>query len=54
MGVDDVTLSCYSGDDGWIDPTSALWGFRKMAVSLGVEYRKDRCVAMDVEGPAVR
>jgi FAD-dependent oxidoreductase domain-containing protein 1 len=54
LGVDDVTQACYSGDDGWIDPTSALWGFRKMAISLGATYLKDRAVAMDVEGAAVR
>ena len=50
---DDMTEACYSEADGWIEPTAALWGFRKKAISLGVEYLKDRVVAMDVKGPAV-
>lgn len=54
MGVEDVSLACYSGDDGWIDQSAALWGFRKKATALGAEYLKARVVAMDVEGAAVR
>jgi len=38
----DIVLGCYTPDDGWIDPTSALWGFRRAAEHLGVEYIKAR------------
>lgn len=34
----DIALGCYTPDDGWIDPNSALWGFRRAAEHLGVQY----------------
>ena len=54
INTDDVTQAVYSGDDGWIDPSAALWGFRKKAASLGVEYIKNRVRAIEVEGPAIK
>ncbi|MBT6095616.1 MAG: FAD-binding oxidoreductase [Rhodospirillaceae bacterium] len=54
MSADDVKLACYSSDDGWIEPSAALWGFRKKAVSLGAEYVQGRVMGMDTEGTAVR
>ena len=40
----DVIAACHSPDDGWLDPTAAMWGFRKKAQSLGAGYIKDRVV----------
>jgi glycine/D-amino acid oxidase-like deaminating enzyme len=54
LGRDDVTLASYSPDDGWIDPTSALHGFRRKAKSLGVTYIKDRVVGLETEEKRVR
>lgn len=53
LGTADVTLACHSTDDGWIDPSAALWGFRKKAVSLGAEYVKDRVVGIEVTDATV-
>ncbi len=39
VAVDDVDLAVYSPNDAWIDPYSALMGFRAKARALGVEYR---------------
>jgi len=38
IAVTDVDLAVYSPNDAWIDPYSALMGFRAKARSLGVEY----------------
>jgi len=35
---DDIALGCHTPDDGWIDPTAGLWGFRKAASHLGANY----------------
>ena len=48
MNVDDLGGGAYSPHDGWCDPNSLLWGFRRKAQSLGVIYLKDRVVASDV------
>lgn len=47
VGLDNVALACHSPRDGWIDPHAALVGFRKKAQSLGVEYVKDKVVALE-------
>lgn len=39
---DDIVLGCHTPDDGWIDPTAGLWGFRRAAEHLGVQYIKAR------------
>ena len=31
----DIALSVYTPDDGWIDPNAALWGFRRAAEHHG-------------------
>jgi FAD-dependent oxidoreductase domain-containing protein 1 len=42
LNVADVDAALFSPQDGWIDPYSALMGFRRKAISLGVRYIKDR------------
>lgn len=44
--TDDITVAALSPDDGFLDPHSALQGFRRKAVSLGVRYIKDRVVGL--------
>ncbi len=53
VGVSDVALACHSAEDGWIDPYSALIGFRKKAESLGVRYLKDRVAGLEASGSSV-
>jgi glycine/D-amino acid oxidase-like deaminating enzyme len=52
--TDDIDQALWSPHDGWIDPFGALNGFKGKARSLGVEYRKDRVVGIDVHGHAAR
>ena len=52
--VDDIDAGLWSPDDGWIDPSGALQGFKGKARSLGVEYVKDRVVGINVEGRTAR
>jgi glycine/D-amino acid oxidase-like deaminating enzyme len=54
LGGDDLTLACYSPDDGWIDPTAALQGFRRKALSLGASYIESRVIALDADRQCVR
>ena len=44
LNTTDVNLAVHSPDDAWINPHAALIGFRKKAISLGVDYVKDRVV----------
>jgi len=53
VGLDNVALACHSPNDGWIDPHAALVGFRKKAQSLGVEFVKDRVVALETAASSV-
>jgi glycine/D-amino acid oxidase-like deaminating enzyme len=48
INVADLGGGAYSPHDGWCDPNGLLWGFRREAQSLGVEYLKDRVVGADV------
>ncbi len=48
--IDDIDAGLWSPDDGWIDPSGALHGFKGKARALGVEYRKDRVIGINVEG----
>ena len=50
LGTADVELATYSPDDGWIDPESALRGFRRKAEHLRVRYLKDRLCALAARG----
>lgn len=44
---EDIALTCYTPDDGWIDPYTALQGFRRAAEHLGVTYIKSRVENME-------
>ncbi len=47
LGLDDAALACYSPEDGWLDPASALQGFRRKAAGLGVTYIEGKVIALD-------
>ncbi|ANN68671.1 NAD(P)/FAD-dependent oxidoreductase [Bordetella bronchialis] len=49
MNVADLGAGAHTPLDGWCDPYGLLWGFRRKAVELGVEYVQDRVVAADVD-----
>lgn len=53
VGTDNVAMACHSPEDGWIDPHSALMGFRKKAISLGVTYVKDRVASLETSRTSV-
>ena len=53
VGIDEVALACHSPEDGWIDPHAALLGFRRKAEELGVEYVRDRVIALGSSRTAV-
>ena len=46
MTVDDLGGGVHSTQDGWCDPNGLLQGFRRKAISLGVEYIEDRVVEL--------
>ncbi|WP_337659914.1 NAD(P)/FAD-dependent oxidoreductase [Anderseniella sp. Alg231-50] len=49
----DIVLGCHTPDDGWIDPSAGLWGFRRAATHLGVDYRKAGVMAINTSDTAV-
>lgn len=49
IDTSDVDIGLFARDDGWIDPASALWGYRKKAQSLGVTYLSDRVVGFQYD-----
>ena len=49
--ADDLGGGAWTPHDGWCDPSSLLWGFRKKAAAMGAQYVRDRVVGADV-GPA--
>jgi FAD-dependent oxidoreductase domain-containing protein 1 len=54
MRCDDLALGVLSPEDGWLDPASALQGFRKKAQAMGAEFLRDRVVEIYVSGKRVR
>jgi len=52
--VDDVVLAAHSPEDGWIDPYSAVRGFRRKAISLGAKYVEGRVAGFEKDSTAVR
>jgi len=54
MFVDDLAVGAHSLDDGWLDPHSVLWGFRKKAASLGATFVADTVVGIEVDDRQVR
>lgn len=53
MRNDDLALGVLSPEDGWLDPNSALQGFRKKAQALGAVFHKDRVVDLYTDGTRV-
>ena len=53
LRVDDLGGGVHSPHDGWCDPSSLLQGFRRKARSLGVEYVRDRVMALQASGSKV-
>lgn len=53
MRHDDLALGVLSPEDGWLDPNSALQGFRKKAQALGAVFHKDRVVDLYTDGRRV-
>jgi glycine/D-amino acid oxidase-like deaminating enzyme len=53
MFVDDLGGAVHSPGDGWCDPNGLLQGFRRKAVSLGVDYVEDRVVGFARSGGEV-
>ncbi|AHG65134.1 NAD(P)/FAD-dependent oxidoreductase [Advenella mimigardefordensis] len=47
MYVDDLGAGVHTPHDGWCDPYGLLWGFRRKAIELGVQYIAERVVAAD-------
>ena len=50
---DDVDAGLFGPQDGFIDPYAAVTGFRRKAISLGVEYIKDRVVGIEADASRV-
>ena len=48
IDVADLGGGAYTPRDGWCDPYSLLWGFRKKAQSLGATYINDKVVSAEV------
>jgi len=46
MNVSDLGAGAHSPGDGWCDPNSLLWGFRRKAAAQGTEFVKARVTAM--------
>lgn len=49
MYVDDLGVGALTPLDGWCDPYGLLWGFRRKAVELGVEYIQDRVTGAETD-----
>ena len=54
MNTADVTAAIHAPHDGFIDPAAAVMGFRRKAISLGVEYIKDKVVDIEVSDGLAR
>lgn len=54
MNVSDIDAAIHGPQDGFIDPHDAVLGFRRKAISLGVEYIQDKVVDIEVSGGLAR
>ena len=50
---DDIDAGLYGPRDGFIDPYAAVTGFRRKAISLGVEYVNDRVTGIEADASQV-
>lgn len=53
FNVEGVDAALHAPGDGFIDPHAAVIGFRRKAISLGVEYIKDKVVGFDANRKSV-
>jgi len=53
LACDGLAAGAFGPDEGWIDPNSLLQAFRRKAISLGVEYRRDEVVGLERAGRRV-
>ncbi|HTK01384.1 MAG TPA: FAD-dependent oxidoreductase [Bordetella sp.] len=49
MNVDDLGAGALTPLDGWCDPYGLLWGLRRKAVELGVDYIQDRVIGAETD-----
>ena len=54
INTDDIAIAVYSPNDGWVDPHSALFGFKRKARSLGVTYLDERVMDWESRNGLVR
>jgi glycine/D-amino acid oxidase-like deaminating enzyme len=54
MNVTDLGVGAHSPGDGWCDPNSLLWGFRRKAASQGVTFVKGRVTSIQTDATKVR
>jgi FAD-dependent oxidoreductase domain-containing protein 1 len=54
INVDDLGGGAYTPHDGWCDPNGLLWGFRKKAASLGVDYIQGHVIGATVTQTSVK
>jgi glycine/D-amino acid oxidase-like deaminating enzyme len=54
MNVSDLGVGAHSPGDGWCDPNSLLWGFRRKAASQGVTFMKGRVTQIRTDAVKVR
>lgn len=54
MNVSDLGVGAHSPGDGWCDPNSLLWGFRRKAASQGVTFIKARVTSIATDAAKVR
>lgn len=54
MNVSDLGAGAHSPGDGWCDPNSLLWGFRRKAAAQGCEFVKGRVVSMKTDRAKVQ
>jgi FAD-dependent oxidoreductase domain-containing protein 1 len=51
--VSDLGAGVHSPDDGWLDPHSALMGFRRKAAAMGTNFTTDEVAGLERSGNAV-
>ncbi len=49
LARDGLASGAFGPEEGWIDPHALLHAFRRKAISLGVEYRRDEVVGLERE-----
>lgn len=54
LGLADIAAGIHSPEDGWMDPYSAVRGFRRKAQALGADYISDRVVGVELSGKRAR